>query len=240
MGSPQGSGGAASTPPTKVGPPNHIFPLEIPAILCESVLAMHAPEQNIIAFPAPDGAPAANDALLMARIASHDDDAAFDALARRYYPPALALARSRLRDDALAQDVVQETFLRVFRERRRYDPARPFAAWFYTILRNSITDAARRRLRHWARLDLFAATAATTDAAPAPTPDGRDAAALLAVLPPGDQEVLILHYLHGLPLREVAALTGVTEEAAKKRAQRALKKVRATLAPGTPQKQAAG
>ncbi len=178
---------------------------------------------NVIAFPAAARHAEAADEELMARFVRDGDDAAFEALVDRYYAPALAVARGRLRDDALAQDVVQEAFVRVLRERRRYDSGRSFAAWFYTILRNLATDVIRRRARCLEKMEVFAAGG---DEAQRPTADVLDCGALLAVLSAEDREVLICHYIHGMLVREVGDLLGISVEATKKRIQRALKKLK--------------
>ena len=71
------------------------------------------------------------------------DQRAFEALVRRVVRPALAAAWEFVPTREDAEDVVQETFVRVWRSLGRYDPARPFAPWFFTILRNVARNAAR-------------------------------------------------------------------------------------------------
>jgi RNA polymerase sigma factor (sigma-70 family) len=185
-----------------------------------------APEDqpsNIIAFPAAGRNEGLADSALMIRFVREGDDAAFDALLERHYPSALAVARSRLGDGSLAQDVVQEAFLRVFRERRRYDPERSFAAWFYTILRNLVTDAARGRLRHREKME---ALANEGRGAPRASADASDCDNLLSMLSAPEREILIYHYIHGMSLREISGLLLIGPEAAKKRLQRALKRLK--------------
>ena len=55
------------------------------------------------------------------------------------------MALRMLRREEDAEDVAQETFIRVFRALDRYDPARPFAAWLFTIAARLCIDAIRRR-----------------------------------------------------------------------------------------------
>lgn len=181
---------------------------------------------NVIAFPAGARHEGVADAVLMERFSCGGDDGAFGTLVDRFYAPALAMARARVGDDSLAQDIVQDAFIRVFRERRRYDLGRPFAAWFYTILRNIVTDAMRRRARHREKMEIFAAGGSE---APRLTADVSDCEALLSVLSAEDREVLIYYYIHGMSVREVGELLGIHTEAAKKRVQRALKKLKAAV-----------
>ena len=151
------------------------------------------------------------------------DEDAFRVLASRYYEKALRIAELRCGDAALAQDAVQEALLRVVRHRRRYRPAKPFAPWFLTILRNVCSDMYRKRVRHERAcaeyetvLPLWSADAAAM---------GR-AEALVSDLPAEDAELLELRYVHGFTLKEVAGSLGCSLEAAKKRVQRILQRFR--------------
>jgi RNA polymerase sigma-70 factor (ECF subfamily) len=62
-----------------------------------------------------------------------------------YQRPVFSLAIRMLRSEEDAEDVTQETFVRVFRSLDRYDPARPFAAWIFTIAARLCIDQMRRR-----------------------------------------------------------------------------------------------
>ena len=53
----------------------------------------------------------------------------------------------RLRDRSLAEDLYQETFLKLHRARHTYDASRPFRAWLFGIVHNLATDALRSRGR---------------------------------------------------------------------------------------------
>jgi len=172
------------------------------------------------------------DERLMARFRSRLDSAAFDHLASRFLRPATAVAQEILSDRTLAEDAVQEAFLRLIRHRDRYDPAKPFAPWFYAIVRNVSVDLLRRRARYREALDDLVARL-PDDAMVEPfaeTPDGPMAASgatdLLALLPRGERAVLVLRIVEGMPFREVAAALGLSVEAAKKRAQRGLRRLR--------------
>ena len=167
----------------------------------------------------------ASDEWLMQRYQQRLDERAFAQLVARFTRPALAVAEGILGDTALAEDAVQETFLRLIRSRSRYLPSRRFSTWFYAILRNVCTDTLRRCARRERLLRRLAREA------PRPSEPARDLEArdLLAALPPRDRVVLTLRVLHGLAFRDVAVALGISEEAAKKRAQRALRRLRALL-----------
>src|SRR5206468_5835320 len=81
------------------------------------------------------------DEALVARAVEGDVDA-YAALAERYYASCARMARRMLRNDADAEDVVQETFLRAFRAIRGFERGREFRVWLFTILVNQCRTAA--------------------------------------------------------------------------------------------------
>jgi RNA polymerase sigma-70 factor, ECF subfamily len=164
-----------------------------------------------------------DEALMQAFCETLSDDV-FHKLAQRYHASAVRVATGQLSGDAQVRDVVQETFLRVVRYRRRYDSRKPFAPWFFTILRNACADARRKDLRYRNALSRFA------DSLALPVEDGAArarAGALLACLNEGEQRSLRLRYFDGLSVEEVARRMGCSIEAAKKRMQRAIGRMRA-------------
>jgi RNA polymerase sigma-70 factor, ECF subfamily len=170
--------------------------------------------------------PTATDEALMLRFRDTLDDAVFDLLMDRYYGRALTIAGSRIFDRSLAQDAVQETFIRVVRERKKYD-GRKFSPWLYTILRNICTDFIRREMRHRDKINALAVVT-PEDSQPAQQDDFNE---LVAALPPADREVLVYRYVQGLSFQEISELMDITEDTAKKRGQRALQKLRDTFVP---------
>jgi RNA polymerase sigma-70 factor (ECF subfamily) len=153
------------------------------------------------------------------------DGEAFERIVCQFTQPALGVAVRLLGDRALAEDAVQEAFLRVVRNRGDYQPGRPFGAWFYAILRNVSTDLLRRRMR-----ELGAVKEVARQAAPAAEPTAAaEPPALLRLLPAGERDVLELRVVQGLTFSEIAAATGLSEAAAKKRAQRGLRRLRERL-----------
>jgi RNA polymerase sigma-70 factor, ECF subfamily len=89
----------------------------------------------------PESAP--DDVLVRATLGG--DEAAFMWLVRRYLRKAMAVALEYTGNLDEAEDVVQDTFKRLVENLDRYDPARPFEPWFFTILRNTARNAAKHR-----------------------------------------------------------------------------------------------
>jgi len=165
---------------------------------------------------------------LMARLRA-GDPAALDELYARYQGPLFGVLRRLTGDRALAEDLLQETFLRVWRARDRYAAAGRFRAWLFTIAYRLAADHARR--------------AAGTETAlpedlPAPErPDERAAAGELAArleqviarLPPTERAALLLSRCGGLDAAEIAQATGSTPGAVRVALHRALRRVAAAL-----------
>jgi RNA polymerase sigma-70 factor (ECF subfamily) len=162
---------------------------------------------------------------LMARFQERLDSWAFEQLVSCYMKPAVGVARQILTDHALAEDAVQESFLRVIRKRKQYIPASPFSSWFYTIVRNVCMDMLRKCSREKVILEKLPILRKSHSV----RIDSPEIPELLGVLARSDQDVLVLRIVYGLGFRDVAATLGISEEAAKKRAQRALRRLRAKI-----------
>ena len=73
------------------------------------------------------------------------DEGAYRELIERYRRQVYSLALRMVRQAEDAEDLTQETFIRMFRALERYDPTRPFAAWLFTIASRLAIDHLRRR-----------------------------------------------------------------------------------------------
>ncbi len=177
--------------------------------------------------PAPTAPP--TDEALMAR-AADGDAAAFDALFARHAPRLGAVLRRGGLDREEAQELLQQTFLVVWRSRRDYDPTRPFAPWATTIALNLKRDRLRRHRRSPVVPD--AGPALETAARP-PGQErvlrAQEVRAAVAALPPGRREVVELHWLAGLSMAEVGAALGTSTGAVKVRAHKAYQQLHALL-----------
>lgn len=169
----------------------------------------------------------------MAAVRARDDGPAFDELARRHGERALGTARACLGGSAGAEDAVQECFLHMVRARRSYRPGAPFAPWFYTLLRNACRDELRRRGRRPETRPGPPERPAGTDPCDdlVSREDARAARRAFDRLPEPEREILALRVHGGLDFPEIARITGLSAECAKKRAYRALDRLRRELAP---------
>ncbi|MGA9691779.1 MAG: sigma-70 family RNA polymerase sigma factor [Pseudonocardiaceae bacterium] len=167
------------------------------------------------------------------------DGAALSQLYQRFGRPCYSLARRICADEGLAEDVVQEVFLTLWRDPTRYDPARGgFATWLLTLIHHKAVDAVRREST--IRRRMVAAPEAGEDWSPTPVP-GADQAAMARVaagqvraalhrLPVEQRQVLALAYFGGHTQREIAVLTGVPLGTVKSRMFTAVQRLRSLLA----------
>jgi len=141
--------------------------------------------------------------------------------------------RSQCRDAALADDLLQDTFMQIHRSRRTYEPGRPVTPWVFAIARHVYLMHARstgRRLRFEERA---AADVKSSDIARdglQALVDGDDVRRALRGLPADQRRALLLHHVEGWSFGEIAARLGIRMNAAKTRAFRGMKKMKARLA----------
>lgn len=171
----------------------------------DAALSLHLPSRSATATITLVSAPEVTDGTLIERVATNEREA-FEELYGRYARPVLGLALRRLGDRGRAEDSVQEVFAAVWRSASSYDRTRgPGGAWLYTIARNAIIDALRRRP---------APTVADPPEAVStgPTPDEEAEASwnawrlhrALESLPERERAVIDLAYFSGLSQSEVA------------------------------------
>ncbi len=163
------------------------------------------------------------------------DRTAFEALYRRYRERLYAFLVRHTGDPTTAQDLFQETFLRVFRDRNRYQPLTAFTTWLFTIARNLFLDSLKRGGPAPVSAESEAGTRPLTDPAPDPLNclEMRETEAALRQalrsLPEQDRAILLLSRFGGLRYRQIAEILGISEGAVKVRAHRALQALRQAL-----------
>ncbi len=162
------------------------------------------------------------DNALMKRFQRHLDEGAFEQLVSTYTAPALTVANQFLHDHALAEDAVQEAFVRVVHRRDQFKSAHAFSTWFYAILRHVCIDMLRKMTRQRNLVEQLNQTMRTANG----EESGPNDLSLLNVVPARERCVLELRIVHGLSFRAVAQALNISEEAAKKRAQRGLRRLR--------------
>ena len=173
------------------------------------------------------------------------DDAAFEALFRKYVRQVAGFALSFVGSQARAEEVAQEAFVRVYQTRSRYQPAARFTTWLYRIVTNLCVSEARRA-EHRVMTVLRSREGTTephVDAGDLPDEQSlsgeerllaqedldriRD---VLGRLPPQQRAALLLARVEGLSYDEVAQSLGSSVSAVKSLIHRATSSMRDELA----------
>jgi RNA polymerase sigma-70 factor (ECF subfamily) len=165
--------------------------------------------------------------------AAQGNEQAFTALVQWYHPRFVRFARHMLRNDAEADDAVQDAFIRVYRALPQYKEQEKFEPWIFRILANCCRTFLARNRRHSVRLVALGSREAREVYQ---NPDVRNDAAwrsllgaALEQLPVDQREAFLLHYVEGHSYDTMAALTGVRHSALKMRVKRAGDRLRALL-----------
>ena len=165
---------------------------------------------------------------LMHRYQQSDSEAAAE-LVNQLSPQIYQFYLAHVRDRPLAEDLLQDFWLRIHSARRTYRPGEPVLPWLYAIARRVRIDHYRHTKRwrdHEMPREYFAERAASQHAPPATSARMEE---LLETLPATQQEVILLLKVSGLSLEEVARATGTSVGAVKQKAHRAYEKLRAVF-----------
>lgn len=175
------------------------------------------------------------------------DGRAFEALVRRHRGPVFNFILRYVGQRQRAEDLLQETWLKVVRGVGEYEPKAKFTTWVYTIARNLCVDSARKE--GYRKADSLEAPALRGQDGEGPAlgetlPDllgtSPDRGAYnsrvrpllekaLMSLPEEQREVFVLREYSGVPFKEIAQVTGVAENTVKSRMRYALEGLRKKL-----------
>lgn len=169
---------------------------------------------------------------------SAGDVGAFDELYRRYSSVAMGLAVRLTGQHALAQDVVHDAFLAVWRAPEAFDPSRgAFRTFLLSLVHHRGVDAIRREERLRARQERAANLEPVEVEDPSESVAHEDLVerrrhevrAALADLPPEQRQVLEMAYFGGMTQARIAEILGIPLGTVKTRTFAALRKLRGRL-----------
>lgn len=178
---------------------------------------------------------------LMLRV-RQGDAASFDELLRRYRLPLVKYFCRMVRDQALAEDLAQEAFLRVYKARHRYRPDARFTTWLYRIATNLALNAIRNargrqpqggggRAEDGETPLEFVDPKASVEQEMIETDRGRMIREAIEALPENQRAAVVLHKYQDVDYRQIAGILKVSESAVKSLLFRAYETLRARLEP---------
>lgn len=178
---------------------------------------------------------------LMLRVRQGDADS-FDELLRRYRTPLVKYFCRLVCDQALAEDLAQEAFLRVYKARHRYRPDARFTTWLYRIATNLALNAIRdgrsqqRQDGNGASEDgetafEFVDPKVSVEQQLIETDRGRMIREAIEALPENQRAAVILHKYQDVDYRQIAKILKVSESAVKSLLFRAYETLRVSLEP---------
>jgi RNA polymerase sigma-70 factor (ECF subfamily) len=174
------------------------------------------------------------DGLLVARVRDGDIDALGE-LYERYKSKVYRTATAITHDERMAEDILQEVFLRVNRYADSFDQTQPFEPWIYRITVNlsySWTNKAKRWVCFFQ--NAIERLKAPSKRDPERVTESREQRELLRQaidgLPDSHRVVIILYYLEGLSVNEIAYALGVPEGTVKSRLYYAREKLKEAIA----------
>ncbi|MCE5286832.1 MAG: RNA polymerase sigma factor [Pelosinus sp.] len=162
---------------------------------------------------------------------------ALDTLVRRYHGPIHAYIVRMGLEYHLANDIVQEVFIKLIRNIKCYETARPFRPWLYTIASNTYKDYFKKA---YVQKDVPSSEIPETTLANADSPEGlfikqegrENVTAALQLLSEIHREVLVLRYYQDLKLDEIALILAIPLGTVKSRLHSALHNLKKLLTEG--------
>jgi RNA polymerase sigma-70 factor, ECF subfamily len=174
------------------------------------------------------------------------DEQSFELLLRKYRTPVVNFLYRMVRDSAVAEDLTQEVFLRVYRAREHYAPSAKFTTWMFRIATNLALNSVRDNRHRQMEISMdHTLDSAEDDQRAMEVPDraptveqelvarSRSAMILKAIhtLPEKQRAAVLLHKYQELDYDEIARVLECSESALKSLLFRAYETLRVELAP---------
>lgn len=167
------------------------------------------------------------------------DEAVFTVLVDRYMQYLFHFVRQFVNDSAIAEDIVQETFVKVWKNIHRFDESKSFKTWIFAIAKNTaydflkkkkslpfsmfVDDEGRNALENIEDKTVGIETILDQETT------AQELSQKLALLTPLYRSILVLHYQEHFSLHEIAHILGEPYNTVKSRHQRALQSLKKTF-----------
>ncbi len=173
----------------------------------------------------------------LAEATKNGDDNAYQALMRRYMNHIFNFARQYAKNDDDAEDIIQDSFFKVWKYIKRFDKGKSFRPWLFTITRNTALDhVKKKRAMSFSEIDdgndevSFAETLHDPEPLPQEIFDrallSEEITGALSTLHPDHRAVLVMHYQQEMTFDEIADVMKKPMNTVKSWHRRALIKVR--------------
>jgi RNA polymerase sigma-70 factor (ECF subfamily) len=169
------------------------------------------------------------------------DPRAFELLLERHQKPIFQFVFRSVGVKAVAEELTQETFLRVIKQKDHYEERARFTTWLYTLARNLCIDHSRRMQHRRAKsldavdeeghslLERTADKALSVERQAVSEELQKKLRAAIETLPDDQREVFLLREEADLSFKEIAEIVGISENTVKSRMRYALTKLRSLL-----------
>jgi RNA polymerase sigma-70 factor, ECF subfamily len=164
------------------------------------------------------------------------DDSAFDELLKRYLKPIYNFLYRFTNDSSAADDITQDTFIKVWKYLKRFNPEKKFKTWIFTIAKNTVYDNLKKKKtipfsfftdedgENW--LENIPDENILPDEILERKNIAEELDAVLQKLPPHYRAILILHYKEDFSLHEIVEILDEPYNTVKSRHQRGLRKLK--------------
>ena len=169
---------------------------------------------------------------LIEKYLEKQDEQALQTLIERHATSVYGFVARVIGDANAAEDVTQETFVKIWKNLKKFDLNKSFKAWLFTIAKNTAFDFLKKKkaipLSHYRKEETESLADQIPDTTPLPSEwlEKRDVTkqviAALAHLSLTARTVLMLHYKQELSFQEIAEILGESIDTVKSRSRRAL------------------
>ncbi len=171
-----------------------------------------------------------SDSTAMQRLQS-GEDLALNELIDRWRLPLLSFTQRAVSNHSDAEDIAQETFVRIYRYRHRYQPSQKFSTWLFNIANNLVKNHYRWRSRHPETLVAEDDTSAAAESIS--SIEGKENSHVVQhhinKLPQKMRTAVVLYYFEEMPQAEIAQVIGKSEKAVESILYRARKQLENAL-----------
>jgi len=193
------------------------------------VTALDPSKESFVFSSGSSPVPDLNEGWVIQRVKQGDREA-FQILYRHYVGKVYAICLRITANQAIAEELTQEVFLKIWERIGQYEGRSKFSTWLHRIATNRALDGLRSEIRRSSRETSTEEPETWEPPQPAPRPDRRlDLENAIAGLPPSARTIFVLHDVEGYRHEEIAEMIGIAEGTSKSQLHRARRLLRERL-----------